>query len=374
MTDHDGANFNQWDMAADPQTAPDSPSLIIETIEGVEPLDDQFGVDPKKTMPDALYDALFGQPDPTEADLKVTGGDPKVAPTLHTYAILDAAKVPNLPELLASSDLEHRCLFKGQAEDDLRDVAPWIVKLEEGNSFTRNLFTQDTKNPAPWYLWDKEPGIYIRSNATLDDLWKHFRKFTRVEDISEKWFYFRFWEPKVIVHYLTYTAKSADAVSRIFSTKMVVRNISAILVGEDSKLFSFTPNSTSSGHEVKPQKYLTSLEIKAFHEYGLENLAMKIAAKLRKNFAQSLVETDHKSLHDSVLTSIRRMRKLGFNQERYLETLVAWDILFGPEFEVQDGRSLVIETLGKAINEVEKFKEISLLMRTSSLKGSANGR
>ncbi|WP_208354184.1 DUF4123 domain-containing protein [Pseudaestuariivita rosea] len=202
MTDHDGANFNQWDVTADPQTAPDTPSLIIETIKGIKPLDDQFGIDPKKTVPDALYDVLFGQPDPTATEIEAAGGDPKAAPPLHTYAILDAAKVLNLPELLASSNLEHRCLFKGQAEDDLRDVAPWIVKLEEGNSFTRNLFTQDTKNPAPWYLWDKNPGIYIRSTASLNDLWKHFRKFTKVQDETGKWYYFRFWEPAVLLAYL----------------------------------------------------------------------------------------------------------------------------------------------------------------------------
>ena len=39
--------------------------LHIEEIKGVEPLDNQFGVHPPKTVPDALYQPLFGQPDPT---------------------------------------------------------------------------------------------------------------------------------------------------------------------------------------------------------------------------------------------------------------------------------------------------------------------
>lgn len=65
--------------------------LHIETIEGVEPLDTQIGVFPKKTVPDALHDALFGQPDPTAAVVEAAGGD--AALPIQTYAILEAAKV-----------------------------------------------------------------------------------------------------------------------------------------------------------------------------------------------------------------------------------------------------------------------------------------
>ncbi len=54
--------------------------------------------------------ALFSQPD---------------SDTPHyTYALLDAAKVTNLPELLAGSKLEHRCLFQREAFDGLKNVAP----------------------------------------------------------------------------------------------------------------------------------------------------------------------------------------------------------------------------------------------------------
>ena len=93
-----------WVQAPKAVEAPAEPALQIDTIEGVEPLDAQLGVVELKTVPDAIYEPLFGQPSD--------------AP-LHTYAILDAAKVPNLPELLEVSGLEHRCLFKGDAYDDL---------------------------------------------------------------------------------------------------------------------------------------------------------------------------------------------------------------------------------------------------------------
>ncbi|MDF3607630.1 DUF4123 domain-containing protein [Paracoccus sp. DMF-8] len=165
----------------------------IAVIEYVLPLDAQTGVPRKKTVPDQLRDALFGQPLPTVAEIGSAGGVASDVPPMGTYAILDAARVTNLPEVLESSRLEHRCLFSGKAYEDLKHAAPWIVRLEEGNTFARRLFT---RGQACWHLWDSQPGIYIRSRASLDDLWRHFRKFTRIQDEAGNWFYFRFWEPR----------------------------------------------------------------------------------------------------------------------------------------------------------------------------------
>lgn len=194
------------------QPDPEQSALQVETIEGVEPLDAQIGGFPKKTVPDALYDVLFGQPDPTAAEIKEAGSDPAAVPPMQTYAILDAAKVTNLPELLERSGLEHRCLFKGAAYDELKNVAPWIVRLEEDNAFTRNLFT---RSDAHWHLWDKEPGIYVRSRGTLDDMWRHFRRFTRVQDEKGNWAYFNFWHGYV-PHALATDAALAAIRDRFF--------------------------------------------------------------------------------------------------------------------------------------------------------------
>ncbi|MFT6451410.1 MAG: hypothetical protein ACJA06_000894 [Halocynthiibacter sp.] len=188
-------NINEHEDFWTQQTKADEtqtePHLKVHTIEEVVPLDEQFGVENLKTVPDMLRDTVLGQPQPTKIESQRTDEDaPQMSPA-GTYAILDAAKIKNLPELLETSGLEHRCLFKGDAFDELKDVAPWIVRLENGNRFTRNLFTC---SDAPWHLWDDQPGIYLRSHGTLNEMWGHFRKFTRVQDENGKWIYFRFWE------------------------------------------------------------------------------------------------------------------------------------------------------------------------------------
>ena len=184
-----------WINAPAAASEAEQSGLRVETIEGVAPLDRQFGIHPKKSVPDALHDALFGQPAPTEAEIEAAGGVAAAVPSLQTYAILDAAKVVILPELLDANRLEHRCLFKGAAYDELKNVAPWIVRLEEGNHFTRSLFTGPEGING---LWETEPGFYIRSRATLDELWGHFRKFTRVQNPAGKWYYLRFWDKSVL--------------------------------------------------------------------------------------------------------------------------------------------------------------------------------
>lgn len=190
---HHNDSLDPWALEALehlPHTAGE-PLLSVEAIEGVEPLDDQFGAHPPKTVPDAVYDLLFGQFDLTDEERQAVGDGSDDLPRMQTYAILDAAKVSDLVELLEASGLQHLCLFKGDAYDELKTVAPWVVRLEEGNTFTRRLFTT---GKAPWNLWNKNPGIYVRSRRDIEALQRHLRKFTKIQDENGKWHFFRFWE------------------------------------------------------------------------------------------------------------------------------------------------------------------------------------
>jgi hypothetical protein len=153
------------------------PWLTVTEIGDVVPLTAQIGVDKKICVPDALHKPLFG-----------ANGD---GPPCGTFAIMDGARVPLLAERLAASGLAHRCLFKGEAFDNLQDVAPWIVALTDDNDLTRRLFTRSGQAAD---LWDASPALFVRSDATLDALWRHFRKFTRIRDTRDDWFYFRFWD------------------------------------------------------------------------------------------------------------------------------------------------------------------------------------
>lgn len=143
--------------------APDQSWLQVEELGPVEPLDAQVSVHPKKSVPYTLHNALFGQPTPSEAERDDLGDTPL---PLATYAVLDAAKMPYLlTNLLDSSGLRFQSLFQGATQEELKEHAPYLVELKDGNDFTRRLFTGPDGLGG---LWEKELSIFLRSRAGFD--------------------------------------------------------------------------------------------------------------------------------------------------------------------------------------------------------------
>jgi hypothetical protein len=278
--------------------------LLIEKSGPVTPLDQQFGTLAKKTVPDALRQALFGA---------MTAGP--LSPPLHppTFAILDAAKITNLPLLLAHAGLPHRCLFKGKALEDLGSVAPWIVQLDEPNAFTRALFTSSGQRDLPMCLWEKEPGIYIRSALPLDDLYQHFRKFTRIRDSAGKWFFFRFWESAYLSDFLQ-NAPNAQ-ICQFFAQGAVAR-VCGLSGGQ---LVQFSPgNAVSSGPARLPRPEIDAPTKAAF--------AITAERMFRRNLHIDVMKQSglQKAQFDVLYTDVVEH---GFTQRRAIRTLVMFAAL-----------------------------------------------
>lgn len=161
--------------------------MRLTSLSMIEPLGLQLGVWPKRCVPEPLADLLFG--DVPDRDRPGDAASP-----CATWAVLDAACVPNLPEELEASGLAHRCLFRGKAQDDWGHVAPWLVALRPDARLTRRLFTAEP----PFGLWDAAAAMFLRSRRTMDDLWRHFRKYTRIQDDAGSWLYFRFWDAQSV--------------------------------------------------------------------------------------------------------------------------------------------------------------------------------
>lgn len=153
-------------------------------LSGLKPLDRQMGIWPKASVIEALADPLFGPLPSAKAPVADHAAQ-------SCYAVLDAAKITNLVEVLAASGKPHRCLFKGQAQETWGHVAPWLVRLDPDARLTRQLFTQ---GEGIFGLWDLQASLFVRSALPLDGLWRHLRKFSRIEDETGRWVYFRFWE------------------------------------------------------------------------------------------------------------------------------------------------------------------------------------
>jgi hypothetical protein len=109
------------------------------------------------------------------------------------YAVLDGASVPGLLKKLAAAKEEWACLYRGELEPDLAEVAPYLVKLREKSELTDWLLDEG---------WGRHWGIFAVTPVGLEALRRHFRQFLRVKDYTGKILYFRYYDPRVLQVYL----------------------------------------------------------------------------------------------------------------------------------------------------------------------------
>jgi hypothetical protein len=113
---------------------------------------------------------------------------------LSTYAVLDGASIPELLDhLYADPRPEFVCLYRGELEPDMAEVAPYLVRLEANAPFTDWLLAEG---------WGRHWGILVVSPANLTGMRKHFRTFLMVRDPEGKQLYFRYYDPRVLRLYL----------------------------------------------------------------------------------------------------------------------------------------------------------------------------
>lgn len=111
----------------------------------------------------------------------------------YTYAVLDGASVPDLPNRLYETDPPNFCLYRGELPDDLVYVAPYLVLLEPETPFTEWLLDE---------CWGKHWGIFAQTPTSLTGMRKHFRSILTVQDETGKPFLFRFYDPRVLPSFL----------------------------------------------------------------------------------------------------------------------------------------------------------------------------
>lgn len=111
----------------------------------------------------------------------------------RAFTILDGASVPDLRNKLAGFDPEQICLYRGELEPDMAEVAPYLAFLERDAPFTDWVISNG---------WGQHWGIFGVTRADLKELRKHFRKFLMVYDEKGKSLYFRYYDPRVLRVYL----------------------------------------------------------------------------------------------------------------------------------------------------------------------------
>jgi len=114
------------------------------------------------------------------------------AATTPWFAVIDAAQDESAPLRAKNTGRRTQSLYAGDQGAQLDHVAPHLVSFDLDDAF------------ADWLLarWGMNYGILLQSNASFDDLRKHFRKFLLVKNEAGKKFRFRFYDPRVLRSFL----------------------------------------------------------------------------------------------------------------------------------------------------------------------------
>ena len=113
--------------------------------------------------------------------------------TMNLFAVLDGASVPGLRQVLHEQEPEYWCLFPGDLEPDMAEVAPYLVGLSPESGFTHWLLSNG---------WGNHWGIFVVTSAEIRDMRAHFRSLVKVYDADGKAMYFRFYDPRVLRRFL----------------------------------------------------------------------------------------------------------------------------------------------------------------------------
>lgn len=111
----------------------------------------------------------------------------------NVYAVLDGASVPALQENIYQFEPEYHCLYRGELEPDMAEVAPYLVQLENNSKFT------------DWVIekgWGNHWGIFAISSASIREMRQHFRTFLIVYNTDGRPLKFRYYDPRVLRKYL----------------------------------------------------------------------------------------------------------------------------------------------------------------------------
>ena len=139
---------------------------------------------------------------------------------LKVFAVLDGASIPDLRFALYEHQPEHVCLYRGELEPDLAEIAPYLVRLEREADFTGWLLDEG---------WGRHWGIFALSPESLEVMRNHFRQFLIVYGPENEPLYFRYYDPRILRLYLP--TCQADELAALFGPVA-----SYLLEAEDPKL------------------------------------------------------------------------------------------------------------------------------------------
>ncbi len=298
--------------------------LLCHQINHVELLDRQFERHPKIFAPDEIFKLLFPNtpipPDMTQLGWSENHQEPlfpspvwdentlkkdialfgEPLPELKCYFILDANKHKFLKPESFHCRIEN--LFQGEFAEITKEIGPYLVEVipypdYKAESELMGLFSDE--GAMTRFNWHEELGIFIHSRYDFDTVLHHLRHFPVMKDENGKWFFFRFYDPKVLRNYLDVIATSPEKLNKFFGYEKRIIHAFGSGIGDSFYYYQIKalPEDTRNIPII-----LTDFEIKGFKdkkwletrenlmEYALQEYPQLYSEKNKHELCQNLEE------------------------------------------------------------------------------------
>lgn len=110
----------------------------------------------------------------------------------YSFLLFDTASIADRQDEALVLGARHHSFYKGDKEENRR-ASPYLFELKEGSPF------------AEWYFqngWGQGWGVPLLSDATFEEVYRHFRRFLMVKTEAGERLYFRFYDPSVLRTFL----------------------------------------------------------------------------------------------------------------------------------------------------------------------------
>lgn len=280
--------------------------LLCHQINHVELLDRQFERHPKIFAPDEIFKLLFPNtpipPNMTQLGWSENHQEPvfplpvwdentlkkdialfgEPLPELKCYFILDANKHKLLEPESFHCRIEN--LFQGEFAEITKEIGPYLVEVipypdYKAESELMGLFSDE--GAMTRFNWHEELGIFIHSRYDFDTVLHHLRHFPVMKDENGKWFFFRFYDPKVLRNYLDVIATSPEKLNKFFGYEKRIIHAFGSGIGDSFYYYQIKalPEDTRNIPII-----LTDFEIKGFKDKNWLETREKMVGYILKTY------------------------------------------------------------------------------------------
>jgi Domain of unknown function (DUF4123) len=260
----------------------------------------------------------------------------------HLFAVLDSARDPNIPIELRRKGAEFVSLYRGEPEESLSSVAPYLVRLDPRSESMRWLLTNG---------WGNSWGIFLVSSASLEILRRHLRQFLLVHDVAGNELYFRFYDPRVLRTFLPtctgaetkrffgpvgiYLMEAEDGEAVSFCSRTAAGTIRVAELNEwsDGALIADGSSVEAAPKLVNRRLRIREEQMNVFSDYMNKSFASRVALYLREGQADATDSMTALELDEFIDAGVDRAARYSLTRENEIGVFLELMLLFGAEFD-----------------------------------------